>query len=315
MIAEHKRSSPSAGVIRADLELARRRLRLRARRRRGALGADRGEPLRRHARGPRRGPRASSLPILRKDFIVEEYQVHEALAGGADAILLIVAALDTGTLVRLHALATQLGLATLVEVHDAIELDAAHEIGAEIVGINNRDLDDARGRRRAHLRAARRRSATGPWSSPSPASATAPSSSGSQQAGVDAVLIGEALMRAPDIEAALARPPRIEQVKAPKIKFCGITREQDAELAVSLGAWAVGMIMWPHSPRAVPLDRAAGLAASLKRRAEIVGVFVNPTLEELTATADAVGLTILQLHGQEGPAVLHRGGRAAPAAR
>ncbi len=66
--------------------------------------------------------------------------MHETLAGGADAILLIVAALDTGTLIRLHSLATQLGLATLVEVHDAIELDAAHEIGAEIVGINNRDL-------------------------------------------------------------------------------------------------------------------------------------------------------------------------------
>ena len=90
-------------------------------------------------------------------------------------------------------------------------------------------------------------------------------------------------------------------MKAPKIKFCGITREQDAEMAVSLDAWAVGMIMWPHSPRAVPLDRAAGLAASLKRRAEIVGVFVNPTLDEVTATADAVGLTMLQLHGEEGP--------------
>ncbi len=91
-------------------------------------------------------------------------------------------------------------------------------------------------------------------------------------------------------------------MKHPKLKFCGITREQDAELAVSLGAWAVGLIMWPKSPRAVPLDRAAGLAAGLKRRAEIVGVFVNPTLDELAATADAVGLTMLQLHGQEGPA-------------
>jgi phosphoribosylanthranilate isomerase len=90
-------------------------------------------------------------------------------------------------------------------------------------------------------------------------------------------------------------------VKAPKIKFCGITREQDAELAVSLDAWAVGLNMWPGSSRAVPLDRAAGLAAQLKRRAEIVGVFVNATLEEVTATADAVGLTMLQFHGDEGP--------------
>lgn len=90
-------------------------------------------------------------------------------------------------------------------------------------------------------------------------------------------------------------------MRAPRIKFCGVTREQDAELAVSLGAWAVGMIMWPHSPRAVPVDRAAVLAAELKRRAEVVGVFVNPTLDELTAAADAVEFTILQLHGQEGP--------------
>jgi len=87
----------------------------------------------------------------------------------------------------------------------------------------------------------------------------------------------------------------------PRIKFCGITREQDADLAVSLGAWAVGMILWPHSPRAVPLDRAAGLAALLKRRAEVVGVFVNPTLDEVSAAAESVELTIVQLHGQEGP--------------
>ncbi|HET9125772.1 MAG TPA: phosphoribosylanthranilate isomerase [Solirubrobacteraceae bacterium] len=91
-------------------------------------------------------------------------------------------------------------------------------------------------------------------------------------------------------------------MKSPRIKFCGITREPDAELAVSLGAWAVGLIMWPSSPRAVPLDRAAGLAASLKRRAEVVGVFVNQPLEEVARTADTVGLTMLQLHGQEGPA-------------
>jgi phosphoribosylanthranilate isomerase len=90
-------------------------------------------------------------------------------------------------------------------------------------------------------------------------------------------------------------------VSAPKIKFCGITRDQDAELAVSLGAWAVGMILWPHSPRAVSVQRAAELAALLKRRAESVGVFVNPTLEELTFTAESTGITIIQLHGQEGP--------------
>ena len=90
-------------------------------------------------------------------------------------------------------------------------------------------------------------------------------------------------------------------MSAPKIKFCGVTRPQDAELAVSLGAWAVGINLWPPSPRSVSLDRAAELAALLKRRAESVGVFVNPTLEELSQTVEATGLTMIQLHGQEGP--------------
>ena len=89
---------------------------------------------------------------------------------------------------------------------------------------------------------------------------------------------------------------------APRLKFCGITRTQDAELAVSLGAWAVGMILWPRSPRAVAPDRAVELAAAVGRGAEVAGVFVNPTLQEVGELADAAGLTLVQLHGQEGPA-------------
>jgi phosphoribosylanthranilate isomerase len=87
-----------------------------------------------------------------------------------------------------------------------------------------------------------------------------------------------------------------------RIKFCGITRLEDAELAVSLDAWAVGMILWPGSPRAVSPDVAAGIAADLRRKLEIAGVFVNPTLDEVARSADVVGLTLVQLHGQEGPA-------------
>ena len=87
----------------------------------------------------------------------------------------------------------------------------------------------------------------------------------------------------------------------PSVKFCGITRVQDAELAVSLGAWAVGMILWPGSPRAVTVDQAIGLRAAVGRGAEAVGVFHNQTLQEVAAVADAAGLTILQMHGQEGP--------------
>jgi phosphoribosylanthranilate isomerase len=86
-----------------------------------------------------------------------------------------------------------------------------------------------------------------------------------------------------------------------KIKFCGITRLDDAEAGVRAGAWAVGLNFWPGTPRRVELDTAAEIAAAVKRRAEVVGVFVNPTLDEVAATADGVGLTMIQLHGDEGP--------------
>jgi phosphoribosylanthranilate isomerase len=88
---------------------------------------------------------------------------------------------------------------------------------------------------------------------------------------------------------------------APKIKFCGITTLEDAERAVRAGAWAVGMIFWPGSPRACDPAAATEIGAELRRRAELVGVFVNPTLDEIALTAEATGLTIVQLHGDEGP--------------
>ena len=83
---------------------------------------------------------AVAVPVLRKDFIVSEYQLFEARAAGADAVLLIVAALDAQTLAALHARASALGLDVLVEVHGADELSAALDAGARIVGVNNRNL-------------------------------------------------------------------------------------------------------------------------------------------------------------------------------
>jgi phosphoribosylanthranilate isomerase len=87
-----------------------------------------------------------------------------------------------------------------------------------------------------------------------------------------------------------------------RIKFCGITNLDDAERAVAAGAWAIGLIFWPRSPRRCELDAAAEIAAAVKRRAEVAGVFVNATLDHVAQTAEAVGLTLLQLHGDEGPA-------------
>jgi phosphoribosylanthranilate isomerase len=86
-----------------------------------------------------------------------------------------------------------------------------------------------------------------------------------------------------------------------RVKICGITRLEDAELAASLGAWALGFILWPGSARAVDPAVAAGVAAQHRRRAELVGVFVDPTLEEVAHAAETIGLTHLQLHGSVGP--------------
>jgi phosphoribosylanthranilate isomerase len=94
-----------------------------------------------------------------------------------------------------------------------------------------------------------------------------------------------------------------------KIKICGVTRLSDAELAVSLGAWAIGMVFDPASPRLIEPERAAEIGTVLKRRTELVGVFVNASLDELVEVAENVPLTAVQLHGDEGPAYCQEAGR------
>jgi phosphoribosylanthranilate isomerase len=86
-----------------------------------------------------------------------------------------------------------------------------------------------------------------------------------------------------------------------RVKFCGMTRMEDAELAADLGAWAIGFILWPGSKRAADPAVAAGIARALRRRVEPVGVFVNPTLDEVAHAVEALGVTHVQLHGDEGP--------------
>jgi phosphoribosylanthranilate isomerase len=86
-----------------------------------------------------------------------------------------------------------------------------------------------------------------------------------------------------------------------RVKICGITRLPDAELAVELGAWALGMIFYEGSPRSCSLTEAQRISATLRRRVELCGVFVNASLEHVIGTAEQLQLTLLQLHGDEGP--------------
>lgn len=90
--------------------------------------------------------------------------------------------------------------------------------------------------------------------------------------------------------------------RAPRIKFCGVTRLDDARAAVEAGAWAVGLIFWPGSERRAAREEAAAIGAALRRRAQVCGVFVNATLDHVAEVADEAGLTMVQLHGDEGPA-------------
>ncbi len=201
LIAEHKRRSPSAGVIREELALG------------DVVGAyERGgaRALSVLTDGPSFGgsladleaARAcTKLPILRKDFIVDRYQVAESFAAGADAILLIVAALAEPELRALQAAASALGLDVLVEVHDERELELALALGAQLIGINNRDLTTLRVDTRRTFELLPRVAAGALVVAESGFNARAQLGR-LAQAGVAGVLIGEALMRAADVEAA-----------------------------------------------------------------------------------------------------------------
>jgi phosphoribosylanthranilate isomerase len=94
-----------------------------------------------------------------------------------------------------------------------------------------------------------------------------------------------------------------------RVKICGVTRPADARRAADLGAWAIGMVFWPESPRLCPIADAEAIGAELHRRLEIAGVFVNATLDEVARTADRCRLTVLQLHGDEGPAYCREAAR------
>lgn len=107
--------------------------------------------------------------------------------------------------------------------------------------------------------------------------------------------------------SASAEMPLTARAEAPaqaaaRVKICGITNLADAELAVGLGAWAVGMIFHAASPRSCSLEEAGLITAALRRRVELCGVYVNASLEEIERDCDELGFTLLQLHGDEGPA-------------
>ena len=198
LIAEAKKASPSKGLIREDFDavaLAREYEANGA----AAISVLTDEHFFQGSLDYLRAARRNvGLPVLRKDFVLNLYQVYEARAAGADAVLLIVAALDDNDLESLHRLVQQLGMAALVEVHDEAELERALRIEPRVVGVNNRDLHtfEVDLETTAHMRAL------------IPADIVLVAESGVHtpadvarlaDIGADAMLVGEALVRAADV--------------------------------------------------------------------------------------------------------------------
>jgi len=211
LVAEYKRRSPSAGALPRASDPVQNLVSSYERGGAAALSVLTDGPNFGGSLDDLRAARAATdLPILRKDFTLDPYQLYEAVAAGADAVLMVVATLEPDELEQLYSEARGLDLDCLVEVHDQRELETALDIEADVIGINNRDLNDF------SVDVSR----TFELLADVPAGKVVVSESGISTAdqveeldrvGVDAVLVGEALMRAPDPEAACRELIRSEE--------------------------------------------------------------------------------------------------------
>ena len=189
---------------------------------------------------------ASRAPLLAKGFFSTEDDLRTARDAGGDAALLILRDLDDATCTKLLRAAEALGLETLVEAHDREELDRAVTLGAQVIGINARDLSTFRIDRRAQLdlvaRAPRDRVVIA-----ESGVQTRAQGAEAELAGADAILVGSSLMRASDPAGKLT-----ELLSRPLVKVCGLTREEDVAVAAEAGADLLGFVLAAASPRAAP---------------------------------------------------------------
>jgi indole-3-glycerol phosphate synthase/phosphoribosylanthranilate isomerase len=241
-IAEIKRRSPSAGDLRPDADpgvLARDFERAGA----AAVSVLVDERFAGSVDDLRAARAAASLPLLAKGFFSEPDELQELKRSGADAVLLLLRDLDDEYAARLIANARELDLDALVEAHDAQELERAIALGADPIGINARDLStfdiDPAAQLDLVVGAPRDRVIIAESGIESRAQAAA-----AELAGADAVLVGSALMRAPDPAAKLR-----ELIDRPLVKICGLTREEDVAVAAEAGADLAGFILARESPR------------------------------------------------------------------
>jgi indole-3-glycerol phosphate synthase len=244
-IAEVKRRSPSAGDLRPDADPARLAAQF-ANAGAAAISVLVDDRFGGSLADLRAARAATAAPLLAKGFFTEEPQLRELKEAGADAILLLLRDVDDGRAASLLSFAGELGLEVLVEAHDAEELSRAATLGADVIGINARDLSTFRIDRRAQLELV----AAAPGDRVIVAESgieTRAQGAAAELAGADAILVGSALMRAPEPAAKLS-----ELLSRPLVKVCGLTRREDVDAAVEAGADMLGFILAAQSPRRAP---------------------------------------------------------------
>ena len=257
------------------------------------------------------------IPVLRKDFIIDEYQIYQAKVWGASAILLICACLDVPTLTKFRELADSLGLSSLVEAHDEKEVQMAIDCGARIIGVNNRNLKDFTVDVQNSVRLRNLVQDDVIFVSESGLE-TPEDIQVLRDNNIGVALMGETFMRSPNKVEKLAYlygPTNY----TPKVKMCGISKVETISAVVEAKPDYMGLVFAP-SKRQVTVDQAKTLVEELHKQytkrynngteqsnndeIKTVGVFVNETLDNLVTIAKETNLDAVQLHGDEDEAFI-----------
>ena len=250
------------------------------------------------------------IPVLRKDFIIDEYQIYQAKVWGASAILLICACLDVPTLTKFRELADSLGLSSLVEAHDENEVQMAIDCGARIIGVNNRNLKDFTVDVQNSVRLRNLVQDDVIFVSES-GLVTPEDIQVLRDNNIGVALMGETFMRSPN---------KVEKLTylygptyyTPKVKMCGISKVETIPAVVEAKPDYMGLVFAP-SKRQVTVEQAKILIEELHKQCinhydtkvvKTVGVFVNETLDNLVRIADTANLDSVQLHGDEDEAFI-----------
>ena len=252
------------------------------------------------------------IPVLRKDFIIDEYQIYQAKVWGASAILLICACLDVPTLTKFRELADSLGLSSLVEAHDEKEVQMAIDCGARIIGVNNRNLKDFTVDVQNSVRLRNLVQDDVIFVSESGLE-TPEDIQVLRDNNIGVALMGETFMRSPNKVEKLAYLYG-STYYTPKVKMCGISKVETIPAVVEAKPNYMGLVFAP-SKRQVTVEQAKTLVEELHKGCakkygsdtepdkndtiKTVGVFVNETVGNLVTIANEVNLDAVQLHGDE----------------